>query len=182
MGSTANMKLFVVALFLFGILAPSATAESGHLCHICVDFFNEAIQELLDIILNGGVIGTCGELCSKITGWESAVCDIACDAVGIDAFVHLIDAADPDPISYCEDCKLCSWNPKANATITNVAVSPSSGAYGTQLKFTATPSEQEPFSPGQYQVQAAICAGTCGSKHEHAKVLGVKAANFTISG
>merc|ERR1711974_211043 len=43
---TANMKLFVVALFLFGILAPSATAESGHLCHICVDFFNEAIQEL----------------------------------------------------------------------------------------------------------------------------------------
>ncbi len=56
------------------------------------------------------------------------------------------------------------------------------GQYGGQLQFTATPSEQEPFDPGQYQVVGAVCEGTCGSNHPWSSTLTEKQTSFTITG
>lgn len=56
------------------------------------------------------------------------------------------------------------------------------GQYGGQLQFTATPSEQEPFDPGQYQVVAAVCEGSCGSVHKWSSTLSEKQTTFSISG
>ncbi len=54
--------------------------------------------------------------------------------------------------------------------------------YGGQLQFQATPSEQEPFDPGQYQVVGAVCEGSCGSNHPWSSTLSEKQTSFTISG
>eukprot|EP01092_Planopodium_desertum_P009701 TRINITY_DN42174_c0_g2_i1.p1 TRINITY_DN42174_c0_g2~~TRINITY_DN42174_c0_g2_i1.p1 ORF type:complete len:234 (-),score=76.87 TRINITY_DN42174_c0_g2_i1:57-731(-) len=222
------MKLLIVALFVFGLLAPTSYAQSGEFCSLCIDFFNNAINELLDVILNGGVIGSCDELCGYLTvTWEETVCNLACDVVGIEAFIKLIDDVDPDPIYYCEVTELCSYNPDANATISAISVTPAkgkagdtftinvdfvvydeiytgeldinvippdafpfgngellinqaTGGFGASLQFQANPSEQEPFDPGNYTAQAAICSGTCGSDHPHARILGVKSCKFQI--
>ena len=56
------------------------------------------------------------------------------------------------------------------------------GNYGVKLSFTATPNEEQPFSPGQYVVQSAVCEGTCGSIHKWTETLSTKNANFTITG
>eukprot|EP01090_Pellita_catalonica_P007125 TRINITY_DN17736_c0_g1_i1.p1 TRINITY_DN17736_c0_g1~~TRINITY_DN17736_c0_g1_i1.p1 ORF type:complete len:263 (+),score=40.87 TRINITY_DN17736_c0_g1_i1:60-791(+) len=53
--------------------------------------------------------------------------------------------------------------------------------YRVGLKFTATPSESEPFMAGKYKVQAAVCEGSCGSIHSHSKVLSVSASSFNIT-
>merc|ERR1711916_203716 len=55
-----------------------------------------------------------------------------------------------------------------------------SGSYGGNLSFEAKPSEQEPFDPGQYQVVAAVCEGTCGSIHEWSATLSEKSTSFEI--
>ncbi len=56
------------------------------------------------------------------------------------------------------------------------------GQYGGQMQFTATPSEQEPFDPGQYQLVAAVCEGSCGSSHPWSQTLSEKQTTFSISG
>jgi hypothetical protein len=100
-----------------------------------VEFFDAAVGELLQIILQQGVLGDCSELCGYLpTALEAQVCGLLCDVVGIDAFVKLIQASDPDPIASCETLQQCGFNDAAAANITVLDVLPRTGAMGT--KFT----------------------------------------------
>jgi hypothetical protein len=67
------------------------------------------------LILDTGIIGTCQTLCEALaqkTGKEiiGVICNIACDVVGIEEFIKLIENADLDPIYYCELAKFCPGN------------------------------------------------------------------------
>jgi len=57
-------------------------------CKICIDFMDEALQNLIEIIANGGIIGGCADLCSMALANKSeileGVCNILCDIAGID--------------------------------------------------------------------------------------------------
>jgi len=55
------------------------------------------------------------------------------------------------------------------------------GEYKAEFQFQATPSEQETFTPGVYQVEGAVCESTCGSNHSNAKILSTAMTQFTIS-
>ncbi|CAG2191832.1 unnamed protein product [Mytilus edulis] len=82
------------------------------LCPTCVSFTGQAINTLLNLILQGGVVGTCGALCSALaqkTGSQALgeVCDLICDIAGIEEFIKLIEKADLDPIYFCEEMNLC---------------------------------------------------------------------------
>ena len=67
---------------------------------------DNAIDTILQIILNGGVIGSCGALCSQLPDQiEQAACSLICDYVGIEAFIDLINYEDPDPIYICQGKK-----------------------------------------------------------------------------
>eukprot|EP00762_Andalucia_godoyi_P000514 ANDGO_05370.mRNA.1 Countin-1 len=55
------------------------------------------------------------------------------------------------------------------------------GNYGVKFQLQAQPSEDEPFSPGTYKVDLAICEGQCGSKHPHSAVYDVKSSSFQIT-
>jgi hypothetical protein len=53
-----------------------------------------------------------------------------------------------------------------------------------QIKFgpiSTQPSENEPFNPGTYAVQATVCEGSCGSTHSHSKTLSVRKTTFRIT-
>lgn len=208
--------------------ATSVTPELS-LCPMCVQFMSQAINGLLQIILQGGVLGSCGALCGQLPNKvEATVCNLLCDYVGITEFLKLVQDADPDPIWICEELHTCP-DCEGAATITQLAVNPPTGpqgtsfniamdftvqnktctgeiaisinppapafpfgsaqlvegfkpgAYGVKFDLKAQPSQQEPFNPGKYGVVTAICAGSCGSKHAHAKVLSEKQASFEIT-
>ncbi|XP_059147777.1 countin-1-like [Physella acuta] len=114
-------------------------------CKTCIDFSGQAINELLNIILNMGVIGTCADLCNVLaekTGSQilGAVCNILCDVEGVKEFVNLIEKADLDPIYLCELLKSCPVFDGGDATITGFTVVPSSGPQGKKtinLQYTS---------------------------------------------
>jgi hypothetical protein len=85
------------------------------LCPTCINVAEESINILLNLILDTGIIGTCGTLCQALaqkTGSEliGTICDLVCDVVGIEEFIKLLENSDLDPIWYCEIAKLCPGN------------------------------------------------------------------------
>ncbi|XP_076463460.1 countin-3-like [Babylonia areolata] len=113
-----------------------------NLCPTCIQFTEEAINELLDIILNAGVVGTCGTLCQALaqkTGSQALgeVCTILCDIAGVEEFVKLIQKADLDPIYFCELINTCPVFDNGDASITDLTVDPASGPQGPRsISFT----------------------------------------------
>lgn len=81
-------------------------------CPQCIDTFDDLIQVVLDIILQYGVVDTCGHLCDLVvdkTGSEllGFVCTLGCDFLGLEEFAKIMQSADIDPIYYCETINLC---------------------------------------------------------------------------
>ncbi|XP_071080031.1 countin-3-like [Haliotis cracherodii] len=114
------------------------------LCPTCVQFTGEAIDQLLNIILNLGVVGSCEKLCAALgqkTGSQAlaVVCDLLCDIAGIDEFVKLIQKADLDPIYFCELLNVCPIFDDGDAKITELAIVPASGPQGQKtINFSYT--------------------------------------------
>jgi len=193
---------------------------------------NQAVEELVEIIANAGVLGSCSALCNQLdNSLEATVCNLLCDYVGINEFVNLLDDVDPDPVFYCQELDVCATSMSSKAKITKVVVKPPSGPAGTtfnfmvqyqvinttgtatleidvfppdsdggfpfgdaellgqvtpatytmQFQMTASPSENEDFSPGKYKTQIALCEGTCGSIHSYAYTLDVFTTSFNIT-
>jgi hypothetical protein len=55
------------------------------------------------------------------------------------------------------------------------------GTYIVTFQLDTTPSEQEPFSPGIYNVSVALCAGDCSGRHKWSGVYCDDATSFTIT-
>jgi len=214
------------------VRVPDNLVKAGKVdfCNLCVSVMGEIINELLNIILNIGVIGSCEELCNYLPDKiEKAGCDLICDYVGIEVFVKLVTDADPDPIWICEEGGICPHNDNGSAISNGVWVQPTSGPAGTNFDITfnytvtsytssggpnvvvvppaglplgggefnegqpdgtylatfkldTTPSEQEPFTPGPYQDEAALCAGDCSGRHHWSGVYCNATTMFTITG
>ncbi|XP_071080640.1 countin-3-like [Haliotis cracherodii] len=112
------------------------------LCPTCVSFTEETIDIMMDILLNIGILDSCGVLCSIVeqkTGSQAigAVCNILCDVVGIDDFVKFITKADLDPIYFCELTKMCPIFDQGDATLTELNILPLKGPPGDRtISFT----------------------------------------------
>jgi hypothetical protein len=112
-------------------------------CKGCIEFADQALEQLLNAIVNIGIAGSCSKLCNYVeeqTGnkFIGTACNIFCDYVGITEFVKLIDQADLDPIYYCELLKQCKINDNGDAKITKFQVSPNKGPQGTEFIFDLT--------------------------------------------
>jgi len=201
------------------------------LCPYCVDFFDQALDDLLQILLNGGVIGSCNDLCGQLTNqYEQIACDLLCDYVGIEAFIDAIQYEDPDPIYLCQLVDICGHVDGGAANITQVIINPSTinpgdtiqlgfqykvtaptgpgtlvvsvnppdggfevdggefteglavGVYTVGWQLDTTTTQDDPFSPGVYQVQFFVCEGDCTTSHPYGGVYTSVNATFTIAG
>merc|ERR1719399_145125 len=148
------MRSSTASLCLLALLAGSAVAtftsvnvqpyEPKHslgfsFCNICTQFIGQGFSQLLNVILNAGVMGGCGELCSTAfanSTTEAKVCNVLCDGVGIYAFVKLIDkyAQYIDPIYFCEELHTCPVVDGGAAKIDKITVTPPSGPQGTEFE------------------------------------------------
>jgi len=191
---------------------------------------DNAIEQILNIIANVGVLGTCGALCNLLDNQvEAVICNLLCDYVGIEAFIALVEDIDPDPIWLCEEISVCPIADDAAGTITDLNISPKNGKvydtftvtiqftiinstgtgeigfdviapvgfpfgdgallintkpgqYSAKFQFDAEPNEDQPFEPGTYKVEAALCEGSCGSSHSHSFTMSQKSGSFKIDG
>jgi len=127
--------LFLVFTCAFGKLMPAKPKiEVGNdfVCETCITFMDNAIDQLLNIIANGGIIGSCGALCSYLPAqWEQAACNLVCDAIGIEGFIQLIEDVDPDPVWICMEGELCPIADGVTGRTLSISVSPRQGPAGT---------------------------------------------------
>ncbi|CAF3725569.1 unnamed protein product [Rotaria sp. Silwood1] len=140
-GSPAfNAKSYNIQRIKSRFLQPNVRLD---VCTTCIKTAEESINILLNLILDTGIIGTCGTLCEALaekTGSQliGTVCDLVCDVVGIDEFIKLIEKADLDPIWYCEIARLCPINDHGDAKITKFSILPASGPKGTTFAIDLT--------------------------------------------
>jgi len=228
-----------VAVFSQTVFATTTATEVSQLtphkgsnafCEFCIEAMDQIMQQLINIIANGGVIGSCGALCSLLPNQiEQTACNLICDAVGIDALIHFLQYEDPSPIYFCEFFKICPEITGAatinavqcipasikegdtvvlemqytviNATGVGMIVfsvqPPGSGeSFGSgqlwmpqqpgpptlvQLQLETTPTEQESFGPGTYQVTWGLCSGDCTNKHPFSGVYATASTTFSIT-
>ena len=95
-----------------GIPSKSVGNNALDWCPDCINTFDYLIDTILNIILQVGVVDSCGELCDLVTNKTGSellgfMCTLGCDFLGIKEFIKLVEDADPDPIYYCETINLC---------------------------------------------------------------------------
>ena len=82
------------------------------ICQDCIKEWVSVINVLLNLILDEGIIGSCGDLCSALqnrtnSSIDGDICLALCNAVGIVEFCRILEHSDLDPIWYCQIMDLC---------------------------------------------------------------------------
>jgi len=127
---------------------------AGLPCKLCVSFMSNAIQELIEIIANVGIVGGCSAVCSLLpTQLEQVACDLLCDVLGIEEFVKLIDAVDPDPIYICKMLKSCPINDNGNVHIDSFTITPAAGRVHSTFTFSCAYSVLNTTGTGELLVE-----------------------------
>lgn len=108
-------------------------------CNMCNSFMGQGINQLLNAVLNLGVVGGCGQLCQTAfpnNKTEAGICNLLCDGVGIYAFIHLLDkfGKDIDTIYFCEMLHACPVHDGGKAKVDRITVNPPSGPQGTTFE------------------------------------------------
>jgi len=137
-------------------------------CPTCVSFVGQTLGELLNIIANIGVVTGCTELCSYLEETvEVSICDALCSAVGVAAFIKLVETmkSNPDAIYFCKELSVCPDRVGA-ATINSLVISPVQGKLG--ISFNATGSYNVSKETGTGQLVLTINQGTSNTVlHSH---------------
>ncbi|CAF3984870.1 unnamed protein product [Rotaria sordida] len=107
-------------------------------CPQCISTFDDLIEVTLDIILQFGIMDTCGHLCDLViekSGSEllGLICTMGCDFLGLEEFAKLVQSADIDPIYYCETIKLCPINDNGDAKFKSFAILPPRAQTGSTI-------------------------------------------------
>jgi hypothetical protein len=151
------MKYIIVILFLASIITSQAhiitkgiqilqhsnNTNQLSLCGVCNNFISNSIKQLINVILQSGVIGGCDTLCTKAfpnQKTEENVCNMLCDAVGVYTFINLIQrySGDLDPIYFCELVHACPIHDGGSAHLDKLTITPTSGPIGTTFEIDVT--------------------------------------------
>lgn len=124
------------------------------LCSPCVQLGEQGVNILLNYVLQAGVVGSCGKLCSHLPQkTEQLVCNLVCDVVGLQAFVKALNHTDLDVIYFCEELHACPAGPdNAAAALTAVQALPATVAKGDTVKLQATVQVTNATGVGEFRV------------------------------
>nr|ACD54786.1 countin-like protein [Philodina roseola] len=127
-------------------------------CPQCVNTFVDLINIVLNILLDVGVVDTCGELCDYVqeksgSAFLGTVCTLTCDTLGLVEFVKLANKTDIDPIYYCELINLCPVNDNGDAKFKYFSISPPSSLIGTTVTIDFTYQSMNGTGTGELLVE-----------------------------
>jgi hypothetical protein len=113
-GGASASRLFKTQQHNIRRIAPTLNHGNVRLdfCPQCISTADDLINILLNLIFDVGVIGSCADLCQGVadktgSAFLGTICGLACDIVGIEEYIKLIEKVDLDSIYYCEHVKLC---------------------------------------------------------------------------
>jgi hypothetical protein len=167
---------------------PKAKQVGIDFCPICVQFADETIDDLLNIILNAGVVGGCGDLCAMLakeiktdTEIIDLVCNLLCDYVGIREFINIIEKADLDPIYYCELLKQCPIDDNGDAHIVSFKVIPDDVVHGSMFNIELLFDTEKGTGTGEIDLLIDTADGIPLQHNELSEPLAPGAYNITWS-
>jgi len=135
------------------------STPSARSCEDCINVAIYIINVVANDILNGGIINTCEDLCGAINSSViSTICELGCDAVGIDVFVKLLSRVDIDPILYCQyvhECLVSDCPDNATGSCVNfttVTATPTDGYEDTHFKVDVGMNVTQLVGAGMLQV------------------------------
>ena len=121
------------------VVVPEDQPAGLDLCPTCISFVQQSIQNLIQIIANGGIVGGCSALCGMLPNQTlGTVCSLLCDIVGIDLFVKILSKVDLDPFYACELLTVCHTTDNGAANFTNFDISPNPGHRDSSIDFSAS--------------------------------------------
>jgi len=145
-----------------------AATKQQDLCPYCVELLSESMNTLIAVIVDGGILVSCKDLCSYLDStWQQILCNVVCDYVGLSKFIQFMEYADPDPIFICQVWELCPHVSGGAVNITDVEISPPAAEHGTifvlimeytvlnhtsvgNIVYTVTPPIGYPYSSGEF--------------------------------
>jgi len=106
-------------------------------CELCIDFWNQVLSNLIQIIGDIGIGGGCSAICGELPQqWEQDVCLLLCQIEGSGYFSELVNDLDPDPIWNCMELYVCPWALGVNGSVTSVNINPINGPVGGSYTIT----------------------------------------------
>ncbi|CAF1212789.1 unnamed protein product [Adineta ricciae] len=127
------------------------------ICRECIKESVSAINVLLNLILDEGIIGSCGDLCGALANKTSSkglgdVCLVVCNVVGIGEFIRLLEHTDLDPIWYCQIADLCPINDHGDAKFVYFHMIPPTGRVGTEFIIDCSFTSKNGTGPGMLSI------------------------------
>lgn len=136
---TANLQSLNAQMSIVPVNKGTEPNLGLDLCPTCISFVSQSINQLIQIIANGGVVGGCAALCGLLPNpLESKVCNLLCDVVGIKLFIDVLGKVDLDPFYACELFKVCKTVPDGAANFTPIETDPTSAPQGTEFQIMST--------------------------------------------
>lgn len=135
----------------FGLASPDVK-----LCSPCFNIGSQGINQLLNYILNAGVVGGCSSLCAAALpagGLPAAGCELVCTAVGAKAFIAAVSKVDLDPIYLCEVLKACPAAPDdAYLELIQAAAAPDPVIKGDTVKMAIQMNVTNATGVGEFRI------------------------------
>jgi len=136
----------------FGLKSPDVK-----LCSPCFNIGGQGINQLLNYILNAGVVGGCSTLCAGAIpagGLPAVGCELVCEAVGVKAFIAAIDKVDLDPIYLCEALHACPAAPDdAYLELVSAAAAPDPVFKGDTVKMGIEVNVTNATGVGEFRIE-----------------------------
>ncbi|KAK6183701.1 hypothetical protein SNE40_011128 [Patella caerulea] len=103
----------------------SKSEGSPSTCISCYYFADKNLGQILNVIMNTGIVGDCSGLCSYLPSKkQQAACNNYCQqSAGISNFVKAATQCDLDSVYFCELINQCDFIPNGDATIKTAQVS-----------------------------------------------------------
>jgi len=151
----------ISALFTAATIASGSFGELQHtrtdtsICESCVKVGNQGLTKLLNQIINVGIVGGCGAVCSALpTPTEQKACDAICTIVGINEFAKVINNCDLDLIYACELLKACpAGSDDASISVDAAVALPAAGPIGTQFELQLQFTTVNATGVGEVEIQ-----------------------------
>jgi len=134
-------------------VAAEATA-GGPLCKQCVNTASQSLSQLVNIVLNYGVLGSCSKLCGHLQNkGAQGACDAVCSIVGINEFMKVLRRTDLDPIFFCELVKSCPvGDDSAAVTFVSAQADPASIKKGDSIALIVNLNVTHPSGVGEFGI------------------------------
>jgi len=134
-----NAEMTISNVQMTPISAPRMVGDNTTVCQNCLNTAEDVVHLALEALLQYGVLDGCRLLCSYLPDDIQTICALACDYVGWEAFLDIINHADFDTIWYCEEVKLCPVVDCEGQCISigDYSFSPNHGPIGTSFNAAA---------------------------------------------